>query len=126
MLLGAGLLWFGWIGFNGGSAVGANGIAGLALVNTAAATAAAIIGWIAVEFVREKKGTSLGAASGAIAGLVAITPAAGALSPVGSIGLGLVAGALCALAVGLKYEPATTTRSTSSASTSSADSSEPC
>lgn len=104
VLLGAGLLWFGWIGFNGGSAVGANGLAGVALVNTMAATAAAIIGWIAVEFFREKKGTSLGAASGAIAGLVAITPAAGALSPVGSIGLGLIAGALCALAIGLKYK----------------------
>ncbi|RYJ04944.1 MAG: ammonium transporter, partial [Actinomycetales bacterium] len=68
------------------------------------ATGAAIIGWIAVEFFRDKKGTSLGAASGAVAGLVAITPAAGALSPFGSIFLGLVAGVLCALAVGLKYK----------------------
>jgi Amt family ammonium transporter len=104
VLLGAGLLWFGWFGFNAGSAVGANGLAGLAFVNTAVATAAAIIGWIAVEFFRDKKGTSLGAASGAVAGLVAITPAAGALSPFGSIFLGLVAGVLCALAVGLKYK----------------------
>ena len=104
VLLGAGLLWFGWFGFNAGSAVGANGLAGLAFVNTAVATAAAIIGWIAVEFFRDKKGTSLGAASGAVAGLVAITPAAGALSPSGSILLGLVAGVLCALAVGLKYK----------------------
>ncbi|KAA1376574.1 ammonium transporter [Aeromicrobium fastidiosum] len=104
VLLGAGLLWFGWFGFNAGSAVGANGLAGLAFVNTAVATGAAIIGWIAVEFFRDKKGTSLGAASGAVAGLVAITPAAGALSPFGSIFLGLVAGVLCALAVGLKYK----------------------
>ncbi len=104
VLLGAGLLWFGWFGFNAGSALGANGTAGLAFVNTAVATAAAIIGWIAVEFWRDKKGTSLGAASGAIAGLVAITPAAGALSPFGSIFLGLVAGSLCAVAVGLKYK----------------------
>ncbi len=104
VLLGAGLLWFGWFGFNAGSAVGANGLAGLAFVNTAVATAAAIIGWIAVEFFRDKKGTSLGAASGAVAGLVAITPAAGALSPVGSILLGVIAGILCALAVGLKYK----------------------
>ncbi|MCW2825598.1 MAG: ammonia channel protein [Aeromicrobium sp.] len=104
VLLGAGLLWFGWFGFNAGSAVGANGLAGLAFVNTAVATAAAIIGWIAVEYVREGKGTSLGAASGAVAGLVAITPAAGALSPFGSIILGIIAGVLCALAVGLKYK----------------------
>ncbi len=104
VLLGAGLLWFGWFGFNAGSAVGANGLAGLAFVNTAVATAAAIIGWIAVEFVREGKGTSLGAASGAIAGLVGITPAAGALSPLGSILLGVITGALCAFAVGLKYK----------------------
>ncbi len=104
VLLGAGLLWFGWFGFNAGSAVGANGLAGLAFVNTAVATAAAIIGWIAVELVREGKGTSLGAASGAIAGLVAITPAAGAASPLGSIVIGAVAGVLCAFAVGLKYK----------------------
>jgi Amt family ammonium transporter len=104
VLLGAGLLWFGWFGFNAGSAVGANGLAGLAFVNTAVATGAAIIGWIAVEYFRDKKGTSLGAASGAVAGLVAITPAAGALSPFGSIILGIIAGILCALAVGLKYK----------------------
>src|SRR5690606_17647461 len=82
----------------------ANGLAGLAFVNTAVATGAAIIGWILVEFVRDKKGTSLGAASGAVAGLVAITPAAAAVSPIGSIVLGLVAGILCALAGGLKYK----------------------
>ncbi|MFY0408372.1 ammonium transporter [Solicola sp. PLA-1-18] len=104
VLLGAGLLWFGWFGFNAGSAVAANGLAGLALVNTAAATAAAIIGWLVVEVVRDKHPTSLGGASGAIAGLVAITPACGVLSPVGSLALGLIAGVLCALAVGLKYK----------------------
>ena len=103
VLLGAGLLWFGWFGFNAGSAVGSNGLAGLAFVNTAVATAAAILGWLAVEVVKEGKGTSLGGASGAVAGLVAITPACGTLSPVGSIALGLVAGAICAWAVGLKF-----------------------
>ena len=104
VLLGAGLLWFGWFGFNAGSAVGSNGLAGLAFVNTAVATAAAILGWLAVEVVKEGKGTSLGGASGAVAGLVAITPACGTLSPVGSIALGLVAGAICAWAVGLKFK----------------------
>ena len=73
-------------------------------VNTAVATGAAICGWIAVEYFRDKKGTSLGAASGAVAGLVAITPAAGSISPFGSIVLGIIAGVLCALAVGLKYK----------------------
>ncbi len=104
VLLGAGLLWFGWIGFNAGSAVGSNGLAGLALVNTTVATGAAILGWLLVEIIRDKKATSLGGASGAVAGLVAITPAAGALTPVGSIGLGIIAGVFCALAVGLKYK----------------------
>ncbi len=104
VLLGAGLLWFGWIGFNAGSAVGSNGLAGLALVNTTVATGAAILGWLLVESIRDKKATSLGGASGAVAGLVAITPAAGALTPVGSIGLGIIAGIFCALAVGLKYK----------------------
>jgi Amt family ammonium transporter len=104
VLLGAGLLWFGWYGFNVGSALGANGTAALVLVNTTVATAAAIVGWLAVEIVRDKKATSLGGASGAIAGLVAITPACGALSPVGSIVLGIIAGIVCALAVGLKYK----------------------
>ncbi|MGZ8719763.1 MAG: ammonium transporter [Aeromicrobium sp.] len=104
VLLGAGLLWFGWFGFNAGSAVAANGLAGLAFINTAVATAAAILGWLLVETIKEGKGTSLGGASGAVAGLVAITPACGTLSPIGSIALGLIAGVLCALAVGLKYK----------------------
>ncbi|MDX6278724.1 MAG: ammonium transporter, Amt family [Nocardioidaceae bacterium] len=104
VLLGSGLLWFGWFGFNAGSAVGANGLAGLAYVNTAVSTAAAMLGWLAVEVLRDSKATSLGAASGAVAGLVAITPACGTVSPVGSIALGIIAGILCALAVGLKYK----------------------
>src|SRR5690625_1301079 len=103
VMLGAALLWFGWFGFNAGSAYAADGLAGLAWVNTTTCTAAAIIGWLVVEKLRDGHATSLGAASGIVAGLVAITPAAGSLSPVGSIALGLVAGALCALAVSLKY-----------------------
>ncbi len=103
VMLGAGLLWFGWFGFNAGSALGANNTASVVWVNTLVATCAAILGWLLVERFRDGHATSLGGASGAIAGLVAITPACGALSPFGSIVLGLVAGVLCALAVGLKY-----------------------
>jgi len=103
VMLGAALLWFGWFGFNAGSAYAADGLAGLAWVNTTTCTAAAIIGWLVVEKLRDGHATSLGAASGIVAGLVAITPAAGSLSPVGSIVLGLVAGGLCAMAVSLKY-----------------------
>jgi ammonium transporter, Amt family len=113
-MIGAGLLWFGWFGFNAGSIVFTSTeesemIAqfttetGLVWLNTTLATCAAMLGWLLVERIRDGKGTSLGAASGVVAGLVAITPACGALSPLGSIGLGAVAGALCALAVGLKY-----------------------
>ncbi|BDB60108.1 ammonium transporter [Rhodococcus sp. RDE2] len=104
VMLGAALLWFGWFGFNAGSAFAADGLAGLAWVNTTTATAAAILGWLVTERIRDGKATSLGAASGAVAGLVAITPAAGSLSPVGSIALGVIAGILSALAVGLKYK----------------------
>ncbi len=103
VMLGAALLWFGWFGFNAGSAFTADGTAGLAWVNTTGAAAAAILGWLLVERLRDGYVTSLGAASGVVAGLVAITPAAGALSPLGSLALGAVAGALCAYAVGLKY-----------------------
>ncbi|MFC4556129.1 ammonium transporter [Georgenia faecalis] len=103
VMLGAALLWFGWFGFNAGSAYGADGIAGLAWVNTTTAAAAAILGWLVVEKLRDGHATSLGAASGIVAGLVAITPAAGSVSPVGAIILGIVAGALCALAVSLKF-----------------------
>jgi len=104
VMLGAALLWFGWFGFNGGSAFEANGLAGLAWVNTTVATCAAVLGWLLAEKIRNGKATSLGAASGVVAGLVAITPAAGALTPVTSIILGAIAGAACALAVGLKYK----------------------
>ena len=104
VMLGAALLWFGWFGFNAGSAVAANGLAALAWVNTLAATAAAMLAWLAVERIRDGHATSLGAASGIVAGLVGITPAAGAVSPIGAIVIGLLAGIACAYAVGLKYK----------------------
>jgi Amt family ammonium transporter len=104
VMLGAALLWFGWFGFNAGSAGAANATAGLAWMNTTVATCAAMLAWLVTEKIRDGHATSLGAASGIVAGLVAITPAAGALSPVGSVVMGLVAGVLCALAVGLKYK----------------------
>jgi Amt family ammonium transporter len=104
VLLGSGLLWFGWFGFNAGSALGANGIAGLALINTQVATGAALIGWLLVEKIRDGHATSLGAASGAVAGLVAITPACAFVAPWAAVVLGLLAGIICALAVGLKYK----------------------
>jgi Amt family ammonium transporter len=103
VLLGSGLLYFGWFGFNAGSALGANQTAAIAFTNTMLATAAGIIGWSLTEKVRDGHPTSLGAASGAVAGLVAITPACAFIVPYAAIGLGLVAGALCALAVGLKF-----------------------
>ena len=114
-MIGAGLLWFGWFGFNVGSIVFTSTDeaemltqftteTGLVWLNTTLATCAAMLGWLLIEKFRDGKGTSLGAASGVVAGLVAITPACGALTPVGSIFLGVVAGALCALAVGLKYK----------------------
>jgi Amt family ammonium transporter len=104
VMIGAGLLWFGWFGFNAGSALAANNTAAVAWVNTLAATAAATLGWLLVEKVRDGHSTSLGAASGVVAGLVAITPACSAVSPIGAVILGAIAGALCALAVGLKYK----------------------
>ncbi|MGO3362722.1 MAG: ammonium transporter [Corynebacterium sp.] len=103
VMLGAALLWFGWFGFNGGSAFGANGDAGLAWVNTTVATCAALLGWLLVERLRDGHTTSLGAASGIVAGLVSVTPAAGNLTPVTSIILGAIGGALAAVGVGLKY-----------------------
>jgi Amt family ammonium transporter len=103
VLLGAGLLWFGWFGFNAGSALGANGLAATAFMTTSTATSAAMLGWVLVEKVRDGHPTTLGAASGAVAGLVAITPACAFVSPLGSIVLGLIAGAVCALATSLKF-----------------------
>jgi Amt family ammonium transporter len=103
VMLGAGLLWFGWFGFNAGSALAANNTAAVAFVNTLAATAAASLAWLITEKIRDGHATSLGAASGVVAGLVAITPSCSSVSPIGAIILGLVAGVLCALAVGLKY-----------------------
>lgn len=104
VLLGAGLLWFGWFGFNAGSELAADGIASLAFINTIAAPAAAVLGWLVVERIKEGKATSVGAASGAVAGLVAITPACASLTPVWAIVLGLITGALCALAIELKFK----------------------
>ena len=103
VMLGAGLLWFGWFGFNAGSALGAGSTAALAWINTLAATAAASLAWLAVEKIRDGHATSLGAASGVVAGLVAITPACASVNPVGAIAIGAIAGGLCALAVGLKF-----------------------
>ena len=103
VMLGATLLWFGWFGFNGGAA-GTAEEAGLIWVNTMAAPAAAMVGWLLTERIRDGRPTSLGAASGIVAGLVAITPACANVSPLGAVGLGLLAGALSALAVGLKYK----------------------
>jgi ammonium transporter, Amt family len=104
VLLGAGLLWFGWFGFNAGSAVAANETAAVAFVNTLAATCAAGFAWIVVEKLRDGASTTLGIASGIVAGLVAITPACAFVTPLGAIVLGLIAGAVCAFAVGLKYK----------------------
>lgn len=104
VMLGAALLWFGWFGFNAGSAVASNGTAGLALLNTIAATTAAVLAWLLVEKIRDGHATSLGAASGVVAGLVAITPACAAVDASGALIIGAIAGALCALSVGLKFK----------------------
>jgi Amt family ammonium transporter len=102
VLLGAGLLWFGWFGFNAGSELGADGVAGAAWMNTNTATATALIGWLVAEKLRYGKSTALGAASGAVAGLVAITPCAGWVTPIGSLFIGFIAGFGCAFAISLK------------------------
>ncbi len=103
VMLGAGLLWFGWYGFNAGSALGANHAAAVVFVTTTCAAAAGSIGWLLLERFRDGHATTLGAASGMVAGLVAITPSGGSVSPLGALVLGLLAGVVCALAVGLKY-----------------------
>jgi Amt family ammonium transporter len=102
VMIGLALLWVGWMGFNGGSAYGANQLAGTAAVNTQVAASAALLSWCLLERIRYGKATTLGAASGAVAGLVAITPAAGYVTAVGALLIGIVAGMLCHLAVGLK------------------------
>lgn len=104
VMLGSGLLWFGWFGFNAGSSLAANGIAGLAFMNTQVATAAALLGWLLIEKIRNGHATSLGAASGAVAGLVAITPACAFVAPWAAVVIGFVAGILCSLAVSLKFK----------------------
>jgi len=104
VLLGAGLLWFGWIGFNAGSELAADLVAGYAMLNSIVATAAAMLGWLVVEKIRDGHATTLGAASGLVAGLVAITPACGFVNAIGAIALGLAAGAICASCVGIKFK----------------------
>jgi Amt family ammonium transporter len=101
-LLGAGLLWFGWFGFNAGSALASNGIAALALVNTHLAAGAAAFAWAVTEWIKQGKPTALGVASGLVAGLVCITPAAGFVGPISAVVMGLVAGLICYGAVMLK------------------------
>ncbi|MEV5002455.1 ammonium transporter [Nocardioides sp. LML1-1-1.1] len=103
VLIGAAILWFGWFGFNTGLNTGEAG-AGLIFLNTIGAPAAAMIGWMLVEQFKEGKATAVGAASGAVAGLVAITPACAFLSPIWSLLLGLIAGAVCAFAIDLKFK----------------------
>jgi Amt family ammonium transporter len=103
VMLGAAILWFGWFGFNAGSALAANGLAGSAFVATQLATAAAVLGWLIPEWIRHGKATTVGAASGAVAGLVAITPASGFVGPMAAIAIGFVAGAVCFFAVNLKH-----------------------
>jgi len=104
VMLGAGLLWFGWFGFNAGSAYAADNTAAIAATNTLLATCGAGIAWLIVEKIRDGKATSLGAASGIVAGLVAITPACANVTPLGAILIGIIAGAVCAWAVTLKYK----------------------
>jgi Amt family ammonium transporter len=103
VILGASILWFGWFGFNAGSALASTGLAGSAFVATQLGTAAAVFGWLIPEWIRHKRATTVGAATGAVAGLVAITPASGFVSPMAAIAIGLAAGAICFFAVNLKF-----------------------
>jgi Amt family ammonium transporter len=102
-LIGAAILWFGWFGFNAGSELAADGIASLAFINTIAAPVGAMISWMVFEQLSHGKPTSVGAASGAVAGLVAITPSCAYLEPIWALALGVVVGVICALAIDLKY-----------------------
>jgi Amt family ammonium transporter len=101
-ILGTGILWFGWFGFNAGSAGAANGVAAQALVNTGLAASAAMLGWLVIERIKDGHATTLGGASGAVAGLVAITPCAGFVGGMSPIYIGLIAGIVCYLAIGIK------------------------
>ena len=103
-LIGAGILWFGWFGFNAGSALAGNDLAATALINTHLAAAAAMMSWLLVERYRTGHATTLGAASGLVAGLVAITPCAGFVGGMSPIYIGLIAGAVCAFAISLKFK----------------------
>ena len=102
-LLGTGILWFGWFGFNAGSALAADGIAAQAFINTHLAAAAALIGWLVVERIKGGHATTLGAASGAVAGLVAITPCAGFVGVMPSLFIGFLAGGICFAAIQMKF-----------------------
>ncbi|MEO0016325.1 MAG: hypothetical protein RL589_806 [Actinomycetota bacterium] len=104
VLLGAGMLWFGWFGFNAGSALSAGSLAATAMINTQIASAAAAMSWITFEKFRDGKATTLGVASGAIAGAVVITPACGYVNPIGALILGLIAGVASSYAVSRKYK----------------------
>jgi Amt family ammonium transporter len=101
-MIGTGILWFGWFGFNAGSAGAANSVAAQALVNTSLAASAAMLGWLIVERLKDGKATTLGGASGAVAGLVAITPCAGYVGGMAPIAIGAIAGAVCYFAIGIK------------------------
>ncbi|MCU1633105.1 MAG: ammonium transporter [Micrococcaceae bacterium] len=103
VLVGAGLLWVGWFGFNAGSALSAGQSASVVFLNTAIAASAGLLAWALVERVRNGAATSMGAASGLISALVAITPACGAVSPMGALAIGAIAGAVCSLAIELKF-----------------------
>jgi Amt family ammonium transporter len=102
-LVGTGILWFGWAGFNAGSALAADGLAAQAILNTFVAASAAMLGWVLAEWAKDGQPTTLGAASGAVAGLVAITPCAGFVGAVPSILIGFIAGIVCLFAIQLKY-----------------------
>jgi len=101
-ILGTGILWFGWAGFNAGSALAANGVAAQAIMNTFLAASAAMLGWLVVERIKDGHATTLGAASGAVAGLVAITPCAGFVGGMAGVYIGLFTGVVCYLALGIK------------------------
>ncbi|WP_067843020.1 ammonium transporter [Nocardia lijiangensis] len=104
VLLGAGLLWFGWFGFNAGSSLSANGLAAAVFLNTLVAGCLGMLGWLAVERVRDGHPTTFGAASGVVAGLVAITPSCGYVDTLGAVVVGLAAGTVCSFAVGWKFK----------------------